>query len=73
MVAGKSARAIRAAVDDCLAGCYVSDQPLVDLAQFTHDLYKEGWSKSDIRQVEQVACRLLAKVMTYGQATAETA
>jgi hypothetical protein len=73
MVAGKSEKAIRGAVDDCLAGCYVSEQPLVHLAQFSQDLRQDSWSEPDIRQVEQIARRLLAKVMTDGQAPAGTA
>jgi hypothetical protein len=73
MVAGESDRAIRAAVDECLAGCYVSDQPLVHLVQFSHELRQEGWTEYDIRKVEQIARRLLAQVMTDGQTPAETA
>jgi hypothetical protein len=72
MVAGKSERAIRAAVEECLAGCYASDQPLAYLVQCIEELRQDGWSEPDIRAVEQIARRVLAQVMAGGQELAET-
>jgi hypothetical protein len=71
MVAGKSERAIRAAVDECLAGCYSSDHPLTHLVQYIQSLRQDGWSESDIRAVEQIARRVLAQVMSSSQELSE--
>jgi hypothetical protein len=58
----KSAKALAAAVRQCVAECSAGGMLVTRLAEFVVRLRQRGWHDDDVHQVELAALRILAGI-----------
>jgi hypothetical protein len=63
--------AIRAAVDQCLQGCYRAESPVFHLAECLSKLRDEGLPEADVKRVELTVLRLLVGLMADDKKSAD--
>ena len=55
---------VRTAIERCLEGCYQAQSPVVRLAEFMEELRTSGWEPADVRRVELLVLKMLARLLS---------